>query len=432
MEKINGILAGVQAINSTQFKGNKKEIKPNLKQEKDSVTISNKKKKVAIGVALTALAAAAVTAAYLVGRNPKSAAKVLKGTENFADDAYKEGSKIADNILNKEGEFKTSTEKLIKGLRAPEYPTELHEKLSELEKYIKENNIPENSDLVKAARTLKSNLTGYVDDIEAKLLKGEHIDLYDAGLNFGKKNKELSEVISRELGPDSLLGIDFQYMPDTYMASYKNSVKEIPVDLISKDGVFFHGTKKAGVIYKKGFSPFASNQLSKAPRELGAGIYLTSDPEVAGYFSGIEGRIIPLKLAPEAKVAFVGQNSYGSLNREFSKFIEERMGMYNFKSLPEDVRNATWECFIKKAFQKAGYDAAYIPKGVRAGFNLAPDINEFIGKEQKQIVVFSPDKIEITSRNLADRISDVKAKFTAFNRALKYQIKNPTACMLAG
>lgn len=50
---------------------------------------------------------AAVGLAVMIGRNPAKAAKVLKGNSNFANEAYKEGEKLAEEILHKKGDFKT-------------------------------------------------------------------------------------------------------------------------------------------------------------------------------------------------------------------------------------------------------------------------------------------------------------------------------------
>ena len=53
--------------------------------------------------------------------------------------------------------------------------------------------------------------------------------------------------------------------------------------------------------------------------------------------------------------------------------------------------------------------------------SFSPDINEVLGRNQSQIVVFSPEKLEIVDRTLKERICDLKDKFSAIIAQLKYQ-----------
>ena len=88
------------------------EIKPNetgLKQ--DTVDISSSKKnikKCALIATAISTAGSAIALAVMIGRNPAKAAKVLKGNSEFTNEIYKEGNKLADELLHREGTFKTS------------------------------------------------------------------------------------------------------------------------------------------------------------------------------------------------------------------------------------------------------------------------------------------------------------------------------------
>ena len=89
-----------------------------------------------------------------------------------------------------------------------------------------------------------------------------------------------------------------------------------------------------------------------------------------------------------------------------------------YKKLPVEIQNATKECLIQKVFQKAGYDAAYLPKGVKSDGGLSnlfnTDMNQVIGAKQRQVVIFTPEKLEIAPRTFKERVSDLKEKFDSF------------------
>ena len=73
-----------------------------------------------------------------------------------------------------------------------------------------------------------------------------------------------------------------------------------------------------------------------------------------------------------------------------------------------------------------------MPKAHKAytGLNIAailsPDVNELIGRNQKQLVVFSPEKIKIVSRSFTERVNDLAAKFKTFKDMFVYGFKNPS------
>jgi hypothetical protein len=219
-------------------------------------------------------------------------------------------------------------------------------------------------------------------------------------------------------------------------ASLRHHVKDCPKDILPNDGIFYHGTSHAGKVYKNGFTPFVSNQLEQSSREMGAGIYISPDSRVAAAFSGLFGNIIPLKLANNAKIAIVDESTHRLFYDALAKFSNKELTKYyteaELKSMPKETINAIMECMFRNVFKKAGYDAAYIPKAVKGGglFNIqalfAPNVNELIGANQRQIVVFSPEKLEIVSRSFTERVGDLKDKFSAYKAMFMYSFKNPS------
>lgn len=207
-----------------------------------------------------------------------------------------------------------------------------------------------------------------------------------------------------------------------------NRLIECPKDILPNDGIFYHGTRKADKIYKSGFTPFVSNQLNLYGRELGAGVYVAPNPRIAAAFSGLTGDIIPVKLTKDAKIALITEDIHAQFFKKTMELITERYPADEFNKLSREVRHATIECTFRNLFKHAGYDAAYIPKGVKGGGLLnfiLPDINKIIGVEQKQLVIFSPEKLEIVPRTFNQRVHDLKDKFDAFISAFKFGVQHP-------
>ena len=418
----------------------KAEIKPNnINYENDNVSISknNRKKKVAIAGAVLGLITTAASLVYMIGRNPASAAKVLKGDTHIVNEAYKEGERLAKEILEKKGDFKISLDNVLQAFKTPKHKTNFGENIEQLETYMKEKNISSDSEVGKAVQNIKRNLQQHVNNLEQDLMHGRDIEtsVYD---KFAASQEPDLKTIRDFLDKQDdvyLKGLaKFSYEGNNVSSSVRlnSSVTECPKDVLPNDGVFFHGTKKQGKVYKEGFTPFVSNQLESSGREFGAGVYVTPDVRVAAYFSGLNGSVIPLKLGNDAKVALVNENSYRVVNDIIGRFQSERIDAEVFKKLPKDVQHAFHECLIRQVFKNAGYDAAYIPKGVKSGGGLfgigqilTPDINEVIGTQQKQLVVFSPEKLEITSRSLKERIFDLKDKFAGIKSQIEWQRKHP-------
>ena len=408
-----------------------------LNQEADKVNISktSTRKKVGIGLAIAGLVYTAGILAYSIGRNPAKAAKALKGNENIVTQAYEQGQKIAEEIMTKEGSFKTTIESVMQVFRKPPHKSNLSGKLEQLEKYIKEKNIPEDSALAKSVKKIKQNLDVHLSKQEQDLINGAEREL-DSGKKFIEQNKGDFEIISEHFNGAGFGTPEYSFLDNfrTYNiyesdVALIDHIRECPAGVLPNDGIFYHGTTKAGKVYQSGMTPFVSNQLESYPRELGAGIYTTPDARVAASFSGILGTILPVRLAEGSKIAMVSEDAYKYYNQSLSKYIAERMTPEEIEKLPKDVKNATMECLTRKMFQHAGYDAAYIPKGVKGGGLFAgllnPNINEVIGANQSQVVVFSPEKLSVAPRSFKERVCDLKLKFEGLYAQLKWQHEHP-------
>ena len=435
MTEISNITASANTeINNNSDK--KQEIKPNdtsLKNDKVEISSMSKKKKIALGFVAVNLIATAASLAYAIGRNPAKAAKVLKGHSNITNEAYTQGNKLAEEIMNKQGEFKTSFNDILAVFKKPECKTTLHESIKEAEQFFEKHKITPDKETEKALNTIKQKLEQHCNNIEQSLLHGNDIDMYKKGEDFAAENaldlKTISDFLYKQNEVDAIrLSTSFDRFSVPFNLSLREGIAACPKEVLPNNGVFFHGTQKAGKVYKSGFSNFASNQIDKSARELGAGVYVTPDVGVAAYFSGLHGSIIPVKLAPESKVALVTENTHNILFNSVSQFMSERIPA-GYEDLPNSVKNATMECLFNRIFKEAGYDAAYIPKGVKGGGLLANifggNINEAIGRKQSQLVVFKPENLEITSRSFKERVHDLKDKFSALKAQIKYQQEHP-------
>ncbi len=430
-------ISGVQSIRPENNLGETYS-RLNFKQENDKVEINSpksKKKKIAIGVAAVSLAATAAELVYLIGRNPAKAAKVLKGNAEILEPAYKEAKELTDKIINKEGQFQTKFEDIFKLFKEPGEKSQLNISMNRFETFVSNQKEQPPQEVMEAFNTLKKNLEDFHKKIEENLIKGEKID-YEAAEKFKNANKKYSDIIQeyiKNIKIDDIntrLDLDdlyykFSGTSISFDAMPKRVITECPKEILPSDNVFFHGTMKPKGIYEHGFTPYASRQINQSSRELGAGVYLSPDVKVSAYFTGLIGPIIPVRLAKDAKTALITEDTYKKLATELNSFISERINQGEYQTLPDITKNAITECLFQEVFKKAGYDAVYTPKGVKSGglmqMIFSPDINEVLGRNQSQIVVFSPEKLEIVDRTLKERICDLKDKFSAIIAQLKYQ-----------
>ncbi len=241
---------------------------------------------------------------------------------------------------------------------------------------------------IQAAKHLKGNINNYANSAYKNA---------ETKLNELLKNKSISEFFDIDLS---------------------KIVEDCPKDLLPKNGIFYHGTKHSSKIYKNGFTPYASNQLHSFAREFGAGVYLTPSEKVAQNFKYFAGKIIPVKVS-DAKIAQVNLENYNEAIRKITSHftIEQFEDCKGFFSVIKKMflnrknNNALIETAVRKMFIQSGYDGIYISKGVASGSSafteFFPDVNKIIGMDQSQLVLFSPEKLEILPRGFKQRLSDI-------------------------
>ncbi len=450
----------IGANNSVNFNGNfDKSIseiikgrakKVDLEQKPDTVEFSDKNKKkftlkrFVTHMAVFYAAAFALTALVSIGRDPAKAAKVLRGTSEIVNPAYKKGAELMQSLTSKTGPgYKVNFDDILQMFKPEKNSTKLGDALDEVEVLIQKQGLEPDEKVLGAISALRENLQKHTSELQSSFAKGERVSVYDKSREFENANKNVAGIIEKFLD-------DFRYDKMDFQARYsdegkaidelrkffgfglesaarpKQIIGECPKEILDTSQTLYHGTTAAGKVYKNGFTPYVSNQLSTAPRELGAGIYLTSDEQVAATFCRFKGNIIPIKLDSDTKVAFVDENIHRAYTVKALEFLTERIPKSALDALPADEKNAMIELLYQKAFIEAGFDAAYIPKGVQAGFNLfGGNINEAIGTNQSQIILFAPEKLEITSRGLKERIMDLGAKLKASFNVMKYAKEHP-------
>lgn len=251
-------------------------------------------------------------------------------------------------------------------------------------------------DPLKAAKYLKGNINNY-------------------GNSAYKNAEKMLRQITNNKNITELLEIDF-----------KKIMQDCPKEILPKDGIFYHGTHHSSKIYRKGFTPFASNQLKVMPREFGAAVYLTPDEKVAQNFKLFAGKIIPVKVS-DVKVGCVNIKNYNEVITKISSLVTSEMleksdSTYKFfKNMIFNRKqtNALIELMVRNLFLENGYDGIYMTKGVISGTNALKnfnilDINKILGMNQSQLVLFNPEKLNIVSRPFKKRVGDVFKGSKAF------------------
>lgn len=424
MPEISRILPTVSTKLNSSTK--QKNISTNsLKFEHDKLELSTKekyKKNAVLITASTGLTLSSLSLGIMIGRNPAKMAKVLHGNSTFINKAYEKGNKIADDILNKTGDYKINLPTVLKIFEKPTYKTGLHADIAETESILAKNKIAQDKNTIRAFKLLKQTLNRHCNTVEQELLKGNKVNEKKRQELFSRVSKPylstINNFLENNLTNSKDLQMKFKPSNAAMRSQLKSYISECPQNALPTNGIFYHGTKKANKVYATGFNSYTSNQLSREQRELGAGVYVTPDVRVAAHFSGLNGDIIPIKLTKDSKIALVTEQSHRDLHRRLLPFSNERYPLKEFKKLPVEIQNATKECLIQKVFQKAGYDAAYLPKGVKSDGGLSnlfnTDMNQVIGAKQRQVVIFTPEKLEIAPRTFKERVSDLKEKFDSF------------------
>lgn len=216
-----------------------------------------------------------------------------------------------------------------------------------------------------------------------------------------------------------------------YTRPVEFKIEELPKGILPENGVYYHGTTKGRKVAKEGLSPFRSKQMDRAPREFGAGVYVTPDKGVASYFARIFGRIIPMK-ADVQRTAFVEEHGFSQLAYETTKLAQDA----GIDVLKADRQNtAIRELIISRLFREAGYDSVYTANGMASGL-FTRSIDDFIGKAQSQLVVFDHKKITLgEKKKLTQKISDellqIKTMVTSTAHTCKTVFNDPFSMLFA-
>ena len=172
---------------------------------------------------------------------------------------------------------------------------------------------------------------------------------------------------------------------------YSGKISAADKTLFADTPVFYHGTKHPGKIAKEGFKTkpkFLQNLF--ASRELGDGVYLTPDKDVAAFYAGFGGGIVKTTVN-NLKAACVN-------NQQLHKIV---------LSIKDALGDVNMEQAMTELFKRNGYNAVYSDKGLSVGlFGCPPDA--IIGKPQRQLVVFNPKDISVLHQSFAQRAANIK------------------------
>ena len=185
-----------------------------------------------------------------------------------------------------------------------------------------------------------------------------------------------------------------------YKSPFDARIGDLAEGVLPEDGIFYHGTTQPRTILKTGFSEVYSNQVSKAPREFGAGVYLTPDRTIASHFAGIIGRIMHVK-ADVQNTAAVNSAQFSKISMELSRLLNSIGYQTGTKE-----GNVVAELLMKKIFNKAGFDSVYTTEGMASGL-FAKKADEWLGRAQSQLVVFDGAKVSASvKKTLKQKIND--------------------------
>lgn len=323
------------------------------------------------------------------------------------------------------------------------------ERLAELRKCAEELNCPkEIKDLINK---IEKETRAFITRAETFSTSSKRC-LYDENVFFNKQfeydfqkiekyfinKKEAFVNANKDMPWEDKLAIRKQYMDAWDIAGscrYTTPIEdfkivELPKGILPEDGMVYHGTTKARKIIKEGLSPFRSNQIDRAPREFGAGLYVTPNKGVASYFARIFGRIMPMK-ANVQKTAFVEEYTFGLLSRESTKLAQDA-GIDVLEN--NKLNNAIRELIMTRLFKEAGYDSVYTANGMNSGL-FTRSIDDFIGKAQSQLVVFDPKNITLggkkkLSQKISDEILQIKTALSSNIYTIKTAFKDPLSILM--
>lgn len=231
-------------------------------------------------------------------------------------------------------------------------------------------------------------INDYLDKLEVKMC-GYSLPYKDIEANR-EKFKEARKIISK------IRTFAYEVFDVSTKDIYNPKITSIADGILGQEQIFYHGTGKALRIKKEGFSLMPSkSQATVAPRELGKGIYMTPDKEVAAYYAGINGSIIHTNIDVK-NVAVVNNYQQDMIPETLEKVLD--IGL-----------SATFEveAVVNELFKRNGYDAIYSREALGTGALANPKlIDKFSGGKQSQLVVLESGNIKIHDKTFKQRFEN--------------------------
>ena len=195
---------------------------------------------------------------------------------------------------------------------------------------------------------------------------------------------------------------------------YNHKIIPLADGILEQGQTFYHGTGNASRIKKAGFSLLPSKyQAGVAPRELGEGVYMTPDKEVASYYAGINGSIIQANV--ELKNVAVVNNYQQS---KIPEVIRKVLGV-NLSS------TFSIEAIVKELFKRNGYDAIYSREALGTGFSADTKlIDKLSGGKQSQLVVLDAENIKIIDKTFKQRVENQLLQTKRFAKNIVSTLKD--------
>lgn len=206
----------IGANNSVNFNGNfDKSIseiikgrakKVDLEQKPDTVELSDKNKKkftlkrFVTHMAVFYAAAFTLTALVSIGRDPAKAAKVLRGTSEIVNPAYKKGAELMQSLTSKTGPgYKVNFDDILQMFKPEKNSTKLGDALDEVEVLIQKQGLEPDEKVLGAISALRENLQKHTSELQSSFAKGERVSVYDKSREFENANKNVAGIIENFL-----------------------------------------------------------------------------------------------------------------------------------------------------------------------------------------------------------------------------------------
>lgn len=246
----------------------------------------------------------------------------------------------------------------------------------------------------------------YLDKLEVKMCG------YDLPYKEFEANKESFKESRKTISKIRFFANEvFDILPKDI---YNHKIIPLADGILEQGQTFYHGTGKASRIKKAGFSLLPSKyQAGVAPRELGEGVYMTPDKEVAAYYAGINGSIIQANV--ELKNVAVANNYQQS---KIPEVIRKVLGV-NLSS------TFSIEAIVKELFKRNGYDAIYSREALGTGFSADTKlIDKLSGGKQSQLVVLDAENIKIIDKTFKQRVENQLLQTKRFAKNIVSTLKD--------